>query len=532
MPEDGSSVGPIRGIKVKLPLKANVTPVFHRSREPPLPLQAEVAKELDRMVETGVISPVSGSEWASPLVIQRKKNGKVRLCCDYKLSVNECLMSDVCNTPTLETAFSKIRGAKVFAKFDLKSAFWQLELDEGSKAITTINTTKGLFQFNRLPYGLKVSSAVFQRAMEDITCGVDNIIVWQDDVFMYDVNDERLAQRVQSFLKLLNKRNVKVNWEKSVKRATEVVFLGHLISASGIRPDPSLVSVINTMQAPKSVKELERFIGIINFYGSKIRNFAEKCEPLNRLRKKGCVFAWTVEQQQAFELLRKELTNSAVVQPYSLDKEVTLTCDACEYSIGGVLSQNGLPVMYLSRSLSPAERNYANIEKEALSIVWCVKRAEKLLLGRHFLIRTDHRPLEYIFGEHKGIPKTTSARLQRWAILLMAYDYSIRYVAGAQVPEADALSRLRFDDDGVHGVFEELRLGVHWQEEYGTTWDQLVKETCVDRFLQRIKQRVRNGQWGHVTTAEIPYKKNRHVLCVENEVLLIGTRPVIPNILC
>ena len=222
--------------------------------------------------------------------------------------------------------------------------------------------------------------------MEEITKGLSNIIVWQDDILVYASDRESLAVTVNSLLIILNKKNVKINWDKSVRCVDEVTFLGHVINEKGIGPDPDLVSVIMSMQPPSSLKELERFISMINFYCTKIPQFAEKCIPLNKLRRKGVVFAWTAEQQDAFECLRNAFCSRRLVQPYSLQKEATLTCDASENSIGGVISQNGLPVMFMSRTLLPAEKNYANIEREALSIMWCVKRAEKLLLGRHFTI--------------------------------------------------------------------------------------------------------------------------------------------------
>ena len=227
--------------------------------------------------------------------------------------------------------------------------------------------------------------------------------------------------------------------------------------------------------------------------------------------------------------LKNLIVSSPIVQPYSLAKEVTLTCDASETNIDAVLSQEGLPIMYISKALTLAEQKYANIEREALSIVYVVKRAEKLLAGRHFTIRTDHRPLQFIFGEHKEIPKSTSARLQRWAILLMSYDYSIEYVPGEQVPHADALSRLEFSYGHQNYVFEDLDIGVHWTGELGATWENLVIETEADKVLKRVKERITRNRWSNITPCEQPYKRNRDALTVENEVVLLGTRPVIPE---
>ena len=526
----------IKDLKVTIGVKSDAVPVFCKTREPPIPLQAAVSAEIDEMLKHGVISEVmGGSRWASPVVVIPKKNGKIRLCCDYKVAVNKALNDDVCNAPSIEAISAKLDGAKFFAKFDLKSAYWQLELDEASKEITTINTTKGLYRFNRLPYGLKCSSAIFQRAMEQITAGLKGICVAHDDVLLFAPTKNKLNVLRQALMKRLTERGVALNWDKSTVCAESVVFLGHHISAQGLKPDPRLVEVVKAVEKPKTLNELEKFVGLVNFYGNKISHFADKCEPLNRLRKKGVPFSWGKEQNAAFNQLKEDLASDAVVQPYSLTKELTVACDASENALAAVLSQEGAPVMYLSRALTPAEKNYANIEREALSIVWAVKRAEKLLTGRKFCILTDHRPLEFIFGEHKALPKATSARLQRWAIALMAHNYEISYIPGKEIPNVDALSRLPVEKSayGKPEVdCEELELGVHWNaEQHNVSWMTLAGETRIDTLLQGVMKRVQQNRWTNVAAAEVPFKKNREALTVENNVMLLGTRPVIPQVL-
>jgi hypothetical protein len=363
------------------------------------------------------------------------------------------------------------------AKFDLKSAYWQLELSEDSKRLTTINTTKGLYWFNRLPFGVKTASSIFQRAMERVCSGLDGVIIYQDDILVYATDHTELKSRSEKLLQRLNKRNVTINWGKSVRCTDSITFLGHTISAAAVGADKRLVDKILKIAAPKTRKEVERFIGLVNFYGTMIANFAALCEPINRLRKNGTPFVWGEEQQRAFTTLKQLLCSGSVVRPYSLQKEVTLECDASESSIGAILSQEGHPVMYLSRTLNSNERNYAVIEREALAIVWALKRSEKFLLGRKFSIKTDHRALQYIFGTHKALPKHVSARIQRWAILLMAYDYDIQYVKGKDIPHVDAMSRLNFVFDENETIEESVDEGICWTDECGGTWKELVQET-------------------------------------------------------
>ena len=532
--ETPSQLGCIRNAKATLRVPQGVKPIFCNSRDVALPLQKSVENELQRMLDMGVISPVppGGSEWASPLVCARKPDNSVRICCDYKITINKYLLNDRYNTPDIEAIFSKLEGSKVFAKFDLKSAYWQIELDEESKKLTTINTTKGLYWFNRLPFGVKTASSIFQRVIENVCLGLDGVIVYQDDILVYASNDDELKLRSERLLQRLNKRNVSINWTKSVRSAESVTFLGHVISADGIRPDSRLVNKVLQISAPRTQKEVQRFIGLVNFYGNKIQNFARICEPINRLRRNGVPFSWGSEQQECFERLKGLLCSDLVVKPYSLRKELTLECDASEASVSAILSQEGDPVMYLSRTLNANERNYAVIEKEALAIVWAVKRAEKFLLGRTFTIRTDHRALEFIFGEHKSLPKHTSARIQRWAILMMGYDYNIEYVRGEDIPHVDALNRLNFAEEECNVELDcDLNESVYWTDECGVTWKDMVQETLSDRFLTGIKRRIQTGQWKNCSPAELQYKKNQAALSIENHVIILGTRPVVPRLL-
>ena len=179
------------------------------------------------------------------------------------------------------------------------------------------------------------------------------------------------------------------------------------------------------MQPPKDVKEVEAFIGLINDFGRKIPNCAAKTRCINELRQKDKLFNWTDECQRSFQLLVDELTSEPLVQPYTLDNEVTLTTDASEKTVGVVLMQNDHPVIYMSRDLTSAEQKYSNIERDALAVVFAVTRLRQFLLGRKFTLKTEQKPLQYIFNPSNNIPKVESARLARWALTLMVYDCDV-----------------------------------------------------------------------------------------------------------
>ena len=229
--------------------------------------------------------------------------------------------------------------------------------------------------------------------------------------------------------------NVKINDKKSILETEEVAFLGHIIDKNGIRPNKELVKKVLEIKKQENKKELEKFLGLVQFYSRLVPNLAEKCKPLNELKKLGVNYQWNTSAQQAFNDLKQLLASEPCVKPFDVNEEVTLRVDASEYSLGGIMTQKGHPVMYLSRKLTEAETKYSNIEREALGIVWSIERARKLLIGKKFILQTDHEPLKYIFGTKSGLSKTISARLARWVIRLSAFDFTVNYVPGRTLKE-------------------------------------------------------------------------------------------------
>ena len=415
---------------------------FCKARPVPLPLVDQVNAELQRLQDQGIIKPVKSSKYASPVVWVKKRNGTLRMCADFKIHVNKSIETDAYPMPATETVFAGMSESKVFAKLDLKEAYWQIPLDVSSREVCTINTSKGLFQMLRLPKGMKNSSSIFQRVLETILNGIAGLIIYQDDILLHAPTSDILAKRLSNVFRRLEEKNVTINKEKSVLNVTEVKFLGHLISASGIRPDPSIASKITSFKPPTTRPELESFLGLVNYFGRMIQNYSKIVQPLHELRKKTIPFHWSDTHQTAFDELLRCMASPPVLTSYELALPTTLTTDASEKAIGGILTQNGKPVMFVSRVLSATEQRYSNVEREALAIVWCVLRLKQLLLGRRFHLVTDHKPLLKIYGSN-GLPKVASNRLTRWAILLQHYDFTIEYKPGSSISHADALTRLQ-----------------------------------------------------------------------------------------
>ena len=364
---------------------------------------------------------------------------------DLKVRINGKVMDEDYTIPVMETFFHNLHGASYFGKIDLSDAYYQIELDEDAKEICTINTSQGLFKMCRLLRCLKNSSSIFQNCIESTLKGIKGVVIFQGDVLVYGTTKDQYEKRMLAVKSRLREKNFTINEKKSnSKPVSSVSFLGYSVSKEGIAPDPKHVEKIKNAKPPSNMNQLVSFFGLANFYGQMIPDFATKMLLLNEIRKEE--FRWDKEEQNAFENIENELCANPLVQPYSLTKEATVTTDASEKAIGGVLSQEGHPVIYVSRKLSQAEQNYTNIEREALAIVFVVTRLKLFLLGRRFTLQTDHKPLKYLFAPYEEIPKTASARITRWAIALMGFDFELKYTPGEQIPH-DALSRLDFDDD-------------------------------------------------------------------------------------
>lgn len=517
----------IKGVKAHMEMLEGARPQFCRARPVPLAMEEQINAELEKLQQLGVIEPVEGPvSNASPVVWVKKSDGSLRMCADYKVHVNAKIKSESYPIPSTEHLFAKLKNAKKFAKVDLRSAYWQIALDEDAQELSTINTSRGLFRVKRLQMGMKNASFIFQRAMECILADLKGILIYQDDVLVFAENADSLSKRLSSVKTRLTEKKVSVNEKKCIDLCDEITFLGFRISAAGIWPDDKLVEKIRHIAIPSSKKEVEQFLGLVNFFGRLIPEFSSKVAPLNRLRKPATPFIWSEDCTRAFESLKREISTRPVVQPYSLEKEVTLTTDASKGALAGVLTQEGHPVIFISRTLSQAEENYSNIEREALAVFWAVCRLKHYLQGRRFTIQTDHQPLLRLFGG--AIPTSTSARISRWALYLMQFDFKIEYVPGVKIPHADALSRLPFEkvDSEPKEVSEAINCVAFESPKIDPR--RVATELSADSLAQRVIQRVRSGSWTDCSEAELPFKKVSECLTIENGLLYMRRRIFIP----
>ena len=416
---------------------------FLKNRPIPYGLREPVQQTLDKLEADGIIKKVNSSKWATPIVTPIKPNGQPRICGDYKITVNPALRQKAAITLEPEDLFMKLNQSKYFSKVDLENAFLQIPIDEESQEVTTINTPFGLYSFKFLPFGLNVSPSTFQEVINAVIKDLPHVLAYQDDIIVHTSDLETHNLALKSLLERLVHFNIRINKNKSLFRCEKIKYLGYLVSQNGIEPDPEKFDPIMKASDPDSKVALQSILGSLQYYSRFVPNFAEMAAPLFDLCKKDAEFRFDTEHKRILSQLKESIFNKCL-KPFSFDADTKLVCDASEFAIGGVLEQNGSPVICVSRRLSEAEKGYAQTQKEALAVFWCTRRLHKFLFGKRFTIVTDHQSLIRIFNPESSLSKTTSHMLQRWAIHLSIYDYKIEHRSGKSIPQADYLSRYSF----------------------------------------------------------------------------------------
>ena len=291
-------------------------------------------------------------------------------------------------------------------------------------------THKGLYKYNRLVFGIASSPEIWQRTLDQVLDGIPNTSCILDDMIITGKTDEEHLTNLQTVLKRLQDYNLQVNKDKCKFFQEVISYCGHKIDSNGLNKTQEKIEAIVNAPKPENLTQLRAFLGIVNYYAKFLPNLASVLHPLNQLLQKDVKFQWTAATQKAFEKVKKSITSDTVLTHYNPDLPVRLTCDSSTYGLGAVLSHvmendEERPIAFASRTLSAAEKNYAQVQKEALSIIWSIKKFYSYLYGRKFTLVTNHQPLLAILGPKKGIPATTAARLQRYAIFLQGHDYEI-----------------------------------------------------------------------------------------------------------
>lgn len=418
-------------------------PVKHRPRRLPYAYREESERQIKEMLEQGIIKP-STSPWSSPIVLVKKKNGELRFCVDYR-KLNQITVNDAHPLPRIADLLDSVKDATYFTTLDLRSGYWQIPVAPEDRLKTAFVTQNGLYEFTRMPFGLKTAPATFQRAMEVILAGLtfDICLCYLDDVIVFGRNLAEHNHRLETILTRFREHDMRVKLTKCVFASPQVTYLGHSISQQGVTPDPSKVAAVQQIPSPCSVKEVRSFLGLTGYYRRFIPNYATLSQPLTKLTTKEYCnnFKWTDDCNAAFQKLKTLLCSAPLLRYPNFHREFVLQTDASDVGVGAVLSQYddlGVEhvVAYASKTLSPRERNYSTTEKEAFAIQFGTQHFRVYLLGRKFLIVTDHNALTWL---HTMEPK---GRIARWLMDLQEFDFEVKHRPGRLHNNADALSRL------------------------------------------------------------------------------------------
>ncbi|MES9884563.1 MAG: RNase H-like domain-containing protein [Sedimenticola sp.] len=536
------AVSGIKNFKAQIRVKDGAQPIFHKARPVPYSLKGQVEKELHRLEKEGIISKVEHSDWAAPIVVVPKSDGSIRICGDYKVTVNRTVPDEPYPIPNTDDLFATLAGGEKFTKLDLSHAYSQLELDSNSMEYLTVNTHVGLYQFNRLAYGVSSAPAIFQGVMDRVLNGIEGVVCRIDDILITAPSDEEHIKRLTEVLNRLKTHNIKLKKEKCTFMNDRVTYMGHVIDKEGIHPTNEKVQAIQNAPTPTNVTELKSYLGLLNYYGAFLPDLSTILEPLHKLLRKNARWAWDKDCENSFVKTKELVLKCDLLVHYDSDKPLKLACDASAYGVGCVLSHiidgEERPIAFGSRTMTSSEKNYSQLEREALAIIYGVKKFHKYLYGRRFVLVTDNKPLSTILGPKKGVPTLAAARLQRWALILSAYDYEIECRKSADHSNCDSLSRLpleqRWPDENTD--FEDSK-DEDWEVYFAVRNDgvpissrEVASATRTDPILSRVYSYTMNGWPSYVKDPELkPYFVRRSELSTDHGVVLWGMRVVIPT---
>jgi hypothetical protein len=414
-------------------------PIYSLSERELTALKDYVEKSLAK----GYIRP-SKSPARYPILFVPKKDGKLRMCVDYR-RLNEITVKNRYTLPLIQEMQDRVRGAKFFTRLDLREAYHKIRIKEGEEWKTAWGSRLGHYEYLVMPFGLTNAPATFQSFINDALREYldDFASAYLDDVLIYSKTRKEHIEHVRKVLEALDKADMKVAGEKCAFHQQEVEFLGFILSTEGVKMDPRKVEAVQQWPVPKTVTEVQEFLGFANFYRRFVKGYSGVATPLTNMTKKERPFDWTANEQAAFDELKKRFTEAPILIIFDPEKEVVLETDASDYAIGACASQLGPdgklhPIAFYSRKMSPAEANYDIHDKELLAIVVAFQEWRVYLEGSKYPIKvlTDHKNLTYF-----TTTKKLNRRQVRWAELLASYNFQIFYQKGTENGRADALSR-------------------------------------------------------------------------------------------
>ena len=423
----------------------NGDPVMLQPRRQPMHLEHKLDELINNLLEAKVIRKCK-SAWNAPLVIIAKKDGSIRMCVDYR-GLNAITKKVSFPMPDTRFLLDCLADSKYFTSIDLGQAYYQVGMAEEIQDVTAFSTRQGQFCFNRLPFGLATAPATFQRMMHTMLEGIlfKGVVVYLDDILVYGKDREEHNARLEEVFKRIHLAGLRINPGKCDIYREELTFLGHTVSAKGIKTNDKKIKEIKEAEIPICAKQLRSFLGMTNYYRKFIKDYAKIAEPLHAAAS-GCEkkITWSEECHKSFELLKRKLCEAPILDYPRRDGKFILDTDASFGAIGAVLCQekeDGTEVViaYGSRHLTAHEKGYCVTRKELLAIHEYVMYFKQYLYGKAFVVRTDHKALVFMRYTKKAI----SPQFQTWLANLSGYDFDLQYRKGEEHGNADGISRIK-----------------------------------------------------------------------------------------
>ena len=571
----------------------------HPCAKVPYGIAKEFKEELDKLNETCIPVDGRGLKVATQIVpVVKKKDGKikVRLCGNYKHSLNPHILDEPHQFVSMNDQLDKLKGEH-YTCLDVKGAYKQIKVGVGGELLT-LTTPEGFKQPTRLQYGVKTAPKHFQKGMDEILQGFDgkgpipNTACVVDDICITGSTPQEHFSNLIELFKRLSAAGLKLNRDKCKFYQKEVKFLGKIIDRNGQRIDPATVDAILNMPAPTDKHKLRSFLGHMSYVGRHMADVRTARAPLDALLKKDIKFVWEEVHDKAFRMCKQLASNPATLAHYNEELPLVLTTDASPFGLGACLAhrvtENGKtflrPISYASCSLKPSEKNYAQIDREGLAVVWAMRYFKQFVLGKHIELHTDCSALIRIFGEKNKLGGCVTGRLNRWAIVLMEFDFTAKHIKGSTNKICDSLSRLPVapkgellakqpsqvgqaissedlaknmsinsvkyaEIDSANGIMDVVQCLAQLPEPkvetvtihktVGTSdtkaWNVLpltakdiAKATREDRVLGKLLREIRTGEISKTDVDMKPFVSIFSDLYIENDIIFQGQRIIIP----
>lgn len=443
---------------VDFELKDGAKPFHARAYPIPQVHEATLRKDVERLCKLGVLRKCNDSEWAAPSFIIPKKNGTVRFISDFR-KLNSLLKRKPFPIPHIQDILRKLSGFTYATSLDINMGYYTIRLTPAASRLCTIVLPWGKYEYLRLPMGVAGSPDIFQEKMSGLMEGLEFIRTYLDDLLIITNGSyEDHLSKVDQVFQRLSEAGLRVNITKCSFASQELEYLGYLLTRDGIKPIAKKVEAILRLKAPKTVKQLRSFLGMVNYYRDMWKRRSHLLAPLTQLlqgvstkaKSARKAIKWGPAQDRAFQAVKQIISDDVLLAFPDFNATFDIHTDSSDYQLGAVISQHGKPIAFYSRKLTPTQRRYTVGEREMLSIVETLKEFRNILLGHKIVIYTDHENLTRPTTMHE------SPRVTRWRWLVEEFGPSFEYIKGEHNVVADALSRLDADFTEIHHDSDDI----------------------------------------------------------------------------